>query len=261
MNYFAHATAAGRYARSRPYFHPLVVARIKNFLQLREPLARALDVACGTGQSTVALQEIATETVGTDVSADMLRQARRAHEARETALTRAISYVEAPAASQPFPDASFDLITVSMAFHWFDRAAFLREAWRLLRPDRWLVVYNNFFYGTMQENPAFTRWHRDSYLARYPNPPRDSQPLTADQASRHGFHFAAQENYTNDVSFTPEQLAAYLTTQSNIIAAVEHGTENFDSIQAWLDASLAPLFPAPQCTFNFGGHIWYMAKK
>jgi hypothetical protein len=33
-NYFAHATAAERYARSRPNFHPLVIERLREYLAL-----------------------------------------------------------------------------------------------------------------------------------------------------------------------------------------------------------------------------------
>ncbi|HEX8476116.1 MAG TPA: class I SAM-dependent methyltransferase [Pyrinomonadaceae bacterium] len=257
MNYFTNDAAATRYARGRPFFHPLVVARISSFLNLRAPLRRALDVACGTGHSTLALQQLAAGVIGTDVSDGMLREAREAQRTRDAS---SILYVKAPAESLPFADASFDLITVSMAFHWFDRARFLSEAHRLLRPDAWLVVYNNFFFGTMQENPEFAHWHRNTYLARFPSPHRHSQPLTHAAAAEHGFRLSEPENYTNDVRFSLEELAHYFTTQSNIIAALEQATEPLDSIHAWLVSSLAPLFPAPTCTFNFGGYIWYMQK-
>jgi len=54
-NYFAYQSAASRYASARPYFHPLVIGKIKDYLQLQEPLQRALDIGCGTGQSTIEL--------------------------------------------------------------------------------------------------------------------------------------------------------------------------------------------------------------
>jgi hypothetical protein len=44
MNYFAYPTAAERYARSRPYFHPLVIDKIRTVLRLQTLLAQALDV-------------------------------------------------------------------------------------------------------------------------------------------------------------------------------------------------------------------------
>ena len=79
VNFFAHKTAAERYARSRPYFHPLVIERIRAFLGLKRPLPVAVDVACGTGQSALALTEIAESVIATDLSPSMLAHAP-AHE-------------------------------------------------------------------------------------------------------------------------------------------------------------------------------------
>src|SRR2546421_9728514 len=72
MNYFGPKSAAQRYAKGRPYFHPLIVSRIKEFLQVTEPLSSALDVGCGTGLSTVALKEIAEDISGIDASEQMI---------------------------------------------------------------------------------------------------------------------------------------------------------------------------------------------
>ena len=88
MNYFAHQTAAARYAKSRPYFHPLVIERIRVFLGLAGRVPVGLDVACGTGQSALALTEIADSVMAVDISPAMLAHAP-AHPR--------IRYAEAPA--------------------------------------------------------------------------------------------------------------------------------------------------------------------
>lgn len=250
-NFFAYQTAAERYSQSRPYFHPLVVGKIKEFLQLQEPVAQALDVGCGTGQSALALTSIAKHVTGTDVSTEMLAQATSdAH----------IQYLEAPAEALPLPNSSFDLITVSLAFHWFDRDRFLAEAHRLLRPSAWLIIYNNGFSGQMKEMADYEEWDKESYRARYPTPPRNNQSLGPDEAQKYGFQFVRQEPYSNDVMFTVEQLASYLTTQSNVIAAVEQGTESNESVYNWLINELAPMFKVSIATFSFGGSIGFFQK-
>lgn len=251
-NYFAYQSAARRYTSARPYFHPLVIRKIKDYLQLQEPLQRALDIGCGTGQSTVALKEIATDIVGTDISQEMLN---------EVPSDPHIQYLRAPAEQLPLPDASFDLVTVALAFHWFDRPRFLAEAWRVLRPAGWLVIYANGFTGTMAENPAFERWNWDSYVTRYPTPPRNNQPLTGDDARQHGFRFSGRETYTNDVLFSPEELANYLLTQSNVLAVIEQGSQRPEDVYAWVVASVTPLFKGPAGTFRFGGTIEYLQKE
>jgi ubiquinone/menaquinone biosynthesis C-methylase UbiE len=146
MNYFAYRSAAKRYASFRPYFHPMVIEKIKVFLRLQEPVSRALDVGCGTGQSSLALTSIASEVIGVESSQAMLEEAL--HDLH-------IHYVLAPA----------------------------------------------------------------------------------------------------------EQLANYLMTQSNVIAAVEQGTERAENTYAWLLEQLTPLFPLPKVTFLFGGVIEYFRHE
>ena len=83
-NYFAYETVAQRYARHRPYFHPRLIERIRRRLNLDEPVESALDVGCGTGQSTVALMALAREVIGADISAPMLAAAWQAATATDS---------------------------------------------------------------------------------------------------------------------------------------------------------------------------------
>ncbi len=251
-NYFAGDDVAERYAQSRPYFHPTAIDRVARFLCLQKPLPSALDVACGTGESTVALAEIASRVIGVDDSAEMLAHAET-HER--------VDYAGATAEDLPFEDESFDLITVASAFHWFDRDRFLPEAHRVLRPEGWLVIYDNRFSGKMKENTAFKPWVSESYAIRYPRPPREERAITNGEASRYNFIFARTERYANDVRFSIEELADYLKTHSNVIAIVEEGRESLDEVHEWLVGSLQALFPGPTATFEFGGDIWYLKAE
>ncbi len=252
MNYFAHQSAAKRYANARPYFHPLVMQKIKEFLNLQELLQNALDVGCGTGQSTTALKAIAKEIVGTDSSQEMLNEAQP---------DSRIHYICSPAEQLPFPDASFDLVTVASAFHWLDRPRFLAEASRVLRSQGKLIIYGNGFTGKILENPALEHWNHTIYLDRYPIPPRNNQPLTESDMKQHSFRLLGHEHYTNDVTFMTETLADYLMTQSNVIASVEQGKEQAESVHKWLVAEVIPLFRSASETFVFGGMIEYLQKE
>jgi SAM-dependent methyltransferase len=249
LSYFESRDAAERYLGGRPYFHPLVIKKIRDFLRLREPIPLALDVACGTGQSTVALKEISSRVVGTEVSREMLALAPR---------EAGVRYVEAPAEDLPFADGSFQLITVALAFHWFDRSRFLAETRRVLEPSGWLVIYDNGFFGEMKENPKHERWYRENYLVRYPSPPRKGEPLTDDECRKHGLRLVERESYANEVSFSAEELASYLMTQSNVTAAIEDRAESPESVRTWLISSLSPMFEWPRGTFRFGGVIDYL---
>lgn len=99
------------------------------------PLARsALDACCGTGDFSLALRKAfgpALEITGADLNAAMLSLAR--------AKNPGMKFMQAEAKELPFPDASFDLVTVSFAARNLniDRQkllAALREFRRVLKP-------------------------------------------------------------------------------------------------------------------------------
>jgi SAM-dependent methyltransferase len=169
-----------------------------------------------------------------------------------------VQFVQASGESLPFAPHRFDLVTVALAFHWLDRDRFLAEARRVLRTSGWLVIHDNFFLGRMKENPKFERWQTEEYLKRYPVPPRDNRPLTPEVAGRHGLLFLKEEWYTNDVTFSSAELSSYLMSATNVLAAVQAGTEDREEIRGWLADSVGPLFPRQRCTFCFGGYIRYL---
>jgi ubiquinone/menaquinone biosynthesis C-methylase UbiE len=251
VNPFTHISAAQRYATWRPYFHPEVIGRIKEVLELREPMARVLDVGCGTGQSCYALLPIARVVFATDISREMLS---------ERIVDSRIHYAEAAAEMLPFPGERFDAITVSAAFHWFEQGAFLREARRLLAASGWLIVYNNYFAADMEGNANFHAWFSERYLKRYPSPPRRATTLREEDAENFGFVCKQKQQYANRFHFSPETLALYLTTQSNIVQATESGTETLEEVLTWLHDELTPFFSAESAAFEFSGPISFLQK-
>jgi ubiquinone/menaquinone biosynthesis C-methylase UbiE len=159
LNYFDSQDAAERYSSARPYFHPPVIKKVKDFIGLDEPVPKALDVACGTGESTLALKEIARDNVGVDSSEKMLALAPKDDRIR---------YLRASAEGLPYSEAQFDLITVSKAIHWFERDSFLAEASRVLSPSGCLIVYGFRSGGGMKYVPEYDRWFDKEFSARYP---------------------------------------------------------------------------------------------
>lgn len=252
MPFFTDLSEAERYAQSRPFFHPLAIARAKEALSIEGTVPLALDVGCGTGQSAAALMSIADRVIGLDISRNMLANAK--HDKR-------LRYVMARAESIPFQSDSMPVISSALAFHWFNRNEFLRESWRVLSAQGLLLLYNNGFRGIMRENSAFHNWGPEVYLKRFPTPPRDSKPLTPEQAAQSGFEFIAEDRYENDVSFTPEELVVYLTTQTNVVAAVEQGRDSLESAYRWLLDQVGSFFTRPHTTFVFGTRAWYLRKK
>jgi SAM-dependent methyltransferase len=111
-----------------------------------------LDVGCGSGwlAALLAEQVPAGRIVGLDVSDEMVRRARRRHDAIENAL-----FVVGEAGEIPW-DAQFfnQVLSVESAYYWPDPARALREIFRVLRAGGSAWVLINFY----RENPHSHQW-------------------------------------------------------------------------------------------------------
>ena len=253
MNFFSFESAAERYAGGRPFFHSVVIKRVREFLSLTEPLMRALDVGCGTGLSTIALKEIASRIVGLDAAPSMI-----AHAPRDAS----IRYVIAVAERLPFSAQKFDFLTLSQVSHWLDRKAFFAEARRVLRPESWLVAYDAYFSAQTIEHTDFQAWHESVYLKNYPSPPRAPIALSAEDVQGTGLQLRKEERLQHTISFTIERLVEYLLTQSNVIAAVEGGAKEIGEVRLWLTENVRPFFAGrAEAGFLFNVPIWYLQSE
>jgi demethylmenaquinone methyltransferase/2-methoxy-6-polyprenyl-1,4-benzoquinol methylase len=108
--------------------------RTREALQL-EPGQRVLDLAAGTGVSSVELARSGAYAVACDFSVGMLA-AGRAHKARAS-----VPFVAGDALHLPFADATFDAVTVSFGLrNIVDVPLALRELARVTRPGGQLAV-------------------------------------------------------------------------------------------------------------------------
>ena len=110
---------------------------VRDALRLRAG-ERVLDLAAGTGTSSVALASTGARVVGCDFSLGMLRVGARA--GRQTG-PDAVDLVAGDALRLPFADASFDAVTISFGLrNTADAEQALREMLRVTRPGGRLVV-------------------------------------------------------------------------------------------------------------------------
>ncbi|MGC2940456.1 MULTISPECIES: demethylmenaquinone methyltransferase [unclassified Brevibacterium] len=97
------------------------------------PGERVLDLAAGTGTSSMAFTHHGAEVVAGDISTGMLTEGRRRHPE--------IDFIYADAMDLPFADSSFDVVTISFGIrnvNDVDQA--LGEMLRVLKPGGRLVI-------------------------------------------------------------------------------------------------------------------------
>ncbi|NND05026.1 MAG: class I SAM-dependent methyltransferase [Saprospiraceae bacterium] len=100
------------------------------------------DCATGNGQVAVEMAKHFQSVCATDISR---------HQLLQSPTLSNIHYVQGRAEKTAFDDASFDLITVGQALHWFDHLAFNMEAKRVLRPGGSIAVWT---YGILRISPS-----------------------------------------------------------------------------------------------------------
>jgi ubiquinone/menaquinone biosynthesis C-methylase UbiE len=244
MNHFDHNSAAQRYALARPYFQPQVIEIIRTHLCLAHKVPKALDVACGTGHSTQALLEIAEQVMGTDLSNAMLTQVNDLKD---------IYFQQAPAEQLPFANNEFDIVTVCMAYHWFDQPKFLAEAKRVLKDRGTLVVYNSHFPGIMEGNDTFQKASNE-YYASFPPPKRSAKHPIDIEAQAAGFTGTSLP-FSYKVMWNLNELTQYFCTQSSVIDQVEQGNQSIEQVIADLEERFAPYFSKERETFVFKGDV------
>ena len=158
---------AAFYSTSPAHTDPEVLARVVA-LASPEPGWIALDIATGTGHTAFALADHVRMVVGTDLTPEMLREAKMLRAARGIAN---VTFTLADVHSLPFPSATFHLITCRRAAHHFSQiqpaiaemGRVLRAGGRLVIDDR-SVPEDDFVDACMNE---LDRYHDESHVRQY----------------------------------------------------------------------------------------------
>ncbi len=158
---------AAQYATSAAHTDPQVLAQVVELAAPR-PNWAALDIATGSGHTAFALAPHVASVAGTDLTPEMLAEARRLAAARSIANA---AFSQADVHHLPFRDGAFDLVTCRRAAHHFSDIAralgemkrVLREGGRLVIDDR-SVPEDDFVDACMNE---LDRYHDESHVRQY----------------------------------------------------------------------------------------------
>jgi SAM-dependent methyltransferase len=127
------------YAKNRPSYPTAAVDWIIAHCGLG-PNSILVDVGSGTGISARLFAKRGLQVIGIEPNAEMRVQAEA--EPLPTALS-APRYREGRAEQTGLADSWADAVLVAQAFHWFQPDATLREFYRILKLDRWVILLWN----------------------------------------------------------------------------------------------------------------------
>lgn len=191
------------YAAFRPTYPQALYNFLLHHVAERD---RAWDVGCGNGQVAKDLAPHFRKVFATDISKKQLQNA--------VPLPN-ITYSVCPAEETPFPDHSFDLITVGQALHWFRLSAFFEEATRVAKPGALVAVWG---YSLLSIDPTIDKEIRQFYTEVI-GPYWDAERKHVDEHYRNiafPFEEVAPPSLSFSFQWTLEQTAGYLTTWSAV---------------------------------------------
>lgn len=224
--------AAG-YAKARPAVHVHIIDRLRDWLALARPVDTALDVGCGAGLSTLALQRDAKRLMGLDPSTVMVRQAR--------ATAPAACFTAAAAESLPLGDGTIDLMTAAGSLNWVDLTRFFPEVRRVLKASGTLAIYDFSAGRERRGDDRLEHWF-DEFKRRYPSPLAQPIVPNALPLASHGLRLARDESFTIGLDLDPDFYLEYVLTETNVASAVRAGVPPGE-IRDWCSRTLAAVFP------------------
>ena len=228
---------ASQYALYRPTYPDELFRYILSFVNAKDA---AWDCATGNGQAAAKLAHYFKVVYGTDISTAQLANAQQKEN---------IQYSIAPAERTPFPDNSFDLITVAMAYHWLNWEAFGAEAKRVGKKDSVVAVWA---YHTLYTNSEALN---DLYLHFYQNiigPYWDKERRFVDEkyaTVNFPFEPLPSSSFQTVLEWSRDQFKGYIETWSSVQKyRKEHQTSPLLLIEEELD-SIWPAVETRTVTF------------
>ncbi|GIX78234.1 methyltransferase DDB_G0268948 [Caerostris darwini] len=136
-----------------------VIEKVLSFLKEKvpEPLEKAADVGCGTGQSTAILAPYFKHVYGSDVSEAQIQEAIASRSLPN------VTYTAGPAEELPFEDGSLQLVTAATSMHWFKLDLFLPEVRRVLCTNGVLAAFGYLSMQPFFPDPHLTQQAEDLF--------------------------------------------------------------------------------------------------
>ncbi|GGK62245.1 class I SAM-dependent methyltransferase [Rufibacter glacialis] len=204
---------ASLYKKFRPTYPAALYQHLRALVHHHD---LAWDCGTGNGQVAVELANFFTHVHATDISEKQLQQAPSSDR---------ITYHLLPAERTTFPDATFDLITVGQAVHWFDFDAFYAEVTRVAKPNALLALWG---YGLLSISPEIDALLQHFYTQTV-GPFWDFERSYIDERyATLPFPFKEEPAFTGAITthWSISDLEGYLNSWSSVQAYIREKGEN-----------------------------------
>lgn len=240
---FEQASHAQVYSKYRPTY-PKALLQILSSYILRNGGGKdlAVDVACGSGQSTFYLLDCFRECIGVDISKAQIAEAQKQCKANGC---KNVRFVEGDATKLPLESFSADAITMAQAWHWIpDVDGFYSECKRVLRPSGCVAVYG---YGNVQLlNDACNSLVRNFYVDTLKGCWHKERQHIDNEFANVVLPFSNTERHDTEMvkTFTLEDFIGYVSSWSGYQKYCELNPEN--KALEELQGKLAELLYTPE---------------
>ncbi len=247
--YHSARLAAG-YAHSRPPVHARVIEAVrKRFDELGIERARlALDLGCGAGVSTSALEPLAARAFGLEPALAMLLHAS------EVAPRGA--FVAGRAEELPFRDGAFDLLAAAGSLNYTNLALVLPEVARVLDEEGAFIIYDFSAGRRIADDPRLDRWF-SSFERRYPFPPGYEMDVKNLGFADAGLRLVRFEEFHVAVPMDGNAYEAYAMSETNVEQAVSAGAPEAE-VAAWCHETLREIFATGPRDVLFDAYVAYI---
>ncbi len=239
------ARLAESYAYHRPPVHPAIIRKIGERLGITEKLPCALDVGCGAGLSTAALEPLAEILVGVEPVPAMLGYSH--------IVAPKATFLVGHAERLPVASRAFDLITAAGSVNYANLDLFFPEVERVLTETGVLVIYDFSAGRRFADNDSLQRWYAE-FEQRYPPQPGYALDVTALDYSQYGLRLRGYEPLEVALPMTFHSYLTYALSETSVEQAIKQGTPETE-IRAWCQRTLAKVFADDTCEVIFDAYL------
>jgi SAM-dependent methyltransferase len=247
-NVYQSARLARGYAYDRPPVHREIVAKLREHLQLTRRLPRALDIGCGAGLSTAALEAVAEYVIGIEPMAPMLQY--------RAAVTPTAQFAVACAEQLPFAAESFDLLAAAGSLNYANPATFLPEAKRVLNRHGIFAIYDFSAGRRLRDDPRLEHWYA-AFQERYPAPPGYALDVRALPYVLYGLRLCGYHELEIAVPLTFPTYLRYVLSETCVEQAIASGQSEAE-IEAWCHTTLSGILGNNPTDVLFDAYIAYV---